>query len=180
MKNILKHIFSVPIKLFNKAMENKFRSNPVKYPELRTAKLASVESAKFGMVRNGGTRAHQGIDLAILPNYRIYAVEDGEVVMNRDNGSHGLQLAIKMDTNNELNGLIAFYSHLNRIDVKVGDKVKAGDIVGLTGNTGNAKTMTTIEKGAHLHFEIRTKLWAGLGLGNRIDPLPWVQLIEKD
>jgi murein DD-endopeptidase MepM/ murein hydrolase activator NlpD len=156
----------------------KFKHNPVKYPVLRTARLASVRSAMFGMVRNNGTRAHQGVDLAIGINHRIYAVEDGTVVQVRNQGDHGISLTIRMETSNpNLNGLFAFYSHLNRVDVKVGDKVKAGQIIGLTGNTGNARDMTTIEKGAHLHFEIRTQLSVGLGLAGRIDPLPFIELV---
>ena len=156
----------------------KFTCQPIKYPKLRVAGLASVESAKFGMVRNNGTRPHQGIDLEAPINYRVYAVEDGEVVVKRDYGAHGLQLCIRMDVSNELNGLYAFYSHLNRADVEVGDKVKACDVIGLTGDSGNAKGMNTVSKGSHLHFEIRTKIWAGYGLGNRKDPLPYINLIE--
>jgi len=155
----------------------KFTHQPVKYPILRTAGLASVRGATFGMVRNNGTRPHQGVDLAINLNHRIYAVENGTVVSTNRQEVHGQTLVIQLETNNELNGLFAFYSHLNRVDVKVGDKVKAGQIVGLTGNTGNAIRMTTIATGAHLHFELRTKAVAGLGLGNRIDPLPFIKLI---
>lgn len=176
LKSMRKEVLQNPGR-FDK--QYKFKHQPLLYPILRTARLASVESAKFGMVRNGGTRAHQGIDLAVPVNYRVYAVEDGEVLMVRNEGSHGMQIAIRMSTNNDLNGLIAFYSHLNRMDVKVGDKVKAGQVIGLTGSTGNAVNMTTVKTGSHLHFEIRTTLWAGLGLQNRIDPLPYVSLTDK-
>ena len=159
----------------------KFTSQPVKYPKLRNAGLSSVKGATFGLVRNNGTRNHQGIDLEVSPNFRIYAVENGEIVNIKtdDDNGHGLAIWLKMDCPNksELHGKIAFYSHLNRIDVKVGEKVKAGVQLGLTGYTGNAKKMRTIKDGSHLHFEIRTKIWAGLGLQNRIDPLPFIELI---
>jgi murein DD-endopeptidase MepM/ murein hydrolase activator NlpD len=62
------------------------------------------------------------------------------------------------------------------VDVKIGDKVNAGDPIGLTGSTGNAKSMTTIRLGSHLHFEGRTVMQAGLGLGGRFDPLPLIRL----
>lgn len=159
----------------------KFTNNPINIPMvLRTAGLASIASARFGMVRNGGSRAHQGIDLAVEPNFRVRAVENGKIVtaINTDTGDHGMQVCIQLDCPNkpQLHGLFAFYSHLNRVDVKVGDNVRAGDIIGLTGHTGNAKSMRTVLTGAHLHFELRTTRLAGLGLANRIDPLPFITM----
>jgi murein DD-endopeptidase MepM/ murein hydrolase activator NlpD len=158
----------------------KFTTQPVKYPKLRTAKLASVKGATFGMVRNGGARAHQGLDLAVSVGFRCYAVENGTVVSTGDQPTgHGLFVAIRLECPHkpQLHGLIAFYSHLSRIDVKQGDTLTAGAQIGLSGATGNAKSMTTIETGSHLHFELRTILNAGLGLQNRIDPLPFIELI---
>jgi murein DD-endopeptidase MepM/ murein hydrolase activator NlpD len=159
----------------------KFTSKPINIElKLRTAGLASVRSAMFGMVRNGGTRAHQGIDIAVEPNFRIRAVENGRVVtaVNTDNSDHGLHVCLQLDCPHKpaLHGLFAFYSHLSRVDVKVGQQVKAGDILGLTGHSGNASTMRTVATGAHLHFELRTTRLAGLGLANRVDPLQFIDL----
>jgi murein DD-endopeptidase MepM/ murein hydrolase activator NlpD len=159
----------------------KFTSQPIHIPlQLRTAGLASVRSAMFGMVRNGGTRPHQGIDLAVAPNFRIRAVENGTVVLVQPNdvGDHGLFVGIRMlcPHKPDLHGLIAFYSHLSRVDVRLNESVTAGQILGLTGHSGNARTMRTIDTGAHLHFELRTVANAGLGLQNRIDPLPFITL----
>ena len=64
---------------------------------------------------------------------------------------------------------------LDRIDVKPGQKVSAGTQLGLSGDTGNARGMATIPKGAHLHFEVRTIQNPGLGLGGRIDPEPYIK-----
>ena len=158
----------------------KFTNQPVKNPKLRTHGLASVRGAMFGMTRNNGTRPHQGIDLALDKGYRCYAVEDGTIVTtSTEFGGHGFVVIIQLDcsTKPTLHRKFAFYSHLSRIDVKVGQKVKAGHQIGLSGDTGNAKGMTTIDRGGHLHFEIRTKRIAGKGLQNRIDPLPFVELI---
>jgi len=159
----------------------KFTHQPVKYPKLRTHGLASVRGAMFGMTRNGGTRAHQGVDLALDKGYRCYAVEKGTVVTTATEwGGHGFVVIIQMDCphNPILHGRFAFYSHLSRIDVKVGQSVKAGKQIALSGDTGNAKGMTTVERGGHLHFEIRTQRIAGVGLQNRLDPLPFIQLIN--
>ena len=57
------------------------------------------------------------------------------------------------------------------IAVKVGDRVKAGDFVALTGSSGNARTMPTMELGSHLHFEVRESMRPGPGLTGRLDPL---------
>ena len=61
----------------------KFICNPLKTCILRTAGLSTVNGARFGMTRkypNGKPRPHQGIDLATDEGYRVYAVEDGEIV----------------------------------------------------------------------------------------------------
>ena len=158
----------------------KFTHQPVKNPKLRTHGLASVRGAMFGMTRNNGKRAHQGVDLALDKGYRCYAVENGTVVTtSTEFGGHGFVVILQMNCPDkpQLHGLFAFYSHLSRIDVKVGQTIKAGHQIGLSGDTGNAKGMDTIEKGGHLHFEIRTQRIAGIGLQNRIDPLPFIILM---
>ena len=159
----------------------KFICNPLKTCILRTSGLSTVNGARFGMTRkypNGKPRPHQGIDLATDEGYRVYAVEDGEIVSiakGLDGYGFTITLKIKNTDNPELNGKFAFYAHLDRIDVKPGQKVSAGTQLGLSGDTGNAKGMATIPKGAHLHFEIRTIQNPGLGLGGRIDPEPYIK-----
>ncbi len=160
----------------------KFTFNPLKTCKLRTAGLYSVKGATFGMVRknNDGTpRAHQGVDLATDENYRLYAVEDGEIVgVNKGKDGYGFTITLKINKPSEtaLHNKFAFYAHCDRIDVTVGQKVKAGTQIALSGDTGNAKGMTTVSKGGHLHFELRDKAVCGLGLKNRFDPLPFIEL----
>ena len=159
----------------------KFKYNPLKTCVLRTSGLSTVNGARFGMTRkypNGKPRPHQGIDLATDEGYRVYAVEDGEIVsIAKGLDGYGFTVSLKINNkdNPELNGKFAFYAHLDRIDVKPGQKVSAGTQLGLSGDTGNAKGMATIPKGAHLHFEIRTIQNPGLGLGGRIDPEPYIK-----
>lgn len=156
-------------------MNRQFKHKPLKegLNKLRTAGLASVKSAQFGMARNGGTRAHQGIDIRTDgTGWRCYAVDDGKVALVTESASgYGKQVGIDIG-----GGLFAFYAHLSRIDVKQGDRVKAGQQLGLSGDTGNAKGMNTMAKGSHLHFEVRTKALAGTGLGNRLNPLDYFEL----
>jgi len=147
---------------------------PLKVCKLRTAGLASVNSAKFGMVRknaNGSPRAHQGIDLQADIGTPVYAVENGVIAgVNMGTSGYGFTISLKFGNT------FAFYAHLSEVFVSVGAKVKAGEIIGKTGASGNALGMTTIAKGGHLHIEYRTKQNAGLGLTGRLDPLMFVDL----
>jgi len=90
-----------------------------------------------------GRRQHTGVDLKTKPNDNIYAAFDGEVTFSAKYSGYGNLVRIRHD-----NGLETYYSHNAKNFVKVGDRVKAGDLIALTGQTGRATT-------AHLHFEIR-------------------------
>lgn len=160
----------------------KFSVKPLKTCKLRTAGLYSVKGAMFGMTRknkDGSPRAHQGIDLATDEGYRLYAVEDSKVI-DIDKGLDGYGWTVTLQLNcpdkPSLHNKFAFYAHLDRVDVVEGTIINSGHVVGLSGDTGNAKGMTTINKGGHLHFELRDKAFCGLGLKNRFDPLPFIDL----
>jgi murein DD-endopeptidase MepM/ murein hydrolase activator NlpD len=161
----------------------KFTHQPIIFPAedklvLRTAVLPSVKGAMFGMTRtyaNGKPKPHQGIDLEVPPGEPVFAVENGVIVDSRVSKDYGKILCLSV-TEGTLKGKFFFYAHLNGVNVKIGDRVKAGDRIGLTGSTGNASAMTTIKKGSHLHFEARTVMQAGLGLAGRYDPLPYITL----
>lgn len=148
---------------------------PLKINKLRTAGLASVKSAMFGLVRknaDGTARPHQGIDLQANKGDEVFAVDNGTIT-NVTYGTSGYGYTITLKINPTL---YAFYAHLSDIMVNVGDSVTKGQLIAKTGDTGNAKGMSTIAKGGHLHFELRNKLNVGLGLGGRIDPLTHVEL----
>ena len=99
----------------------------------------------------GGARRHSGVDLKTKPNDEIYAVFDGVVVASGPYYGYGNCIRIK-----HAYGLETLYSHQSKNMVKKGDKVKAGQVIGLTGRTGRATT-------EHLHFEV------SFG-GKRLDP----------
>lgn len=154
----------------------KFPERPLKTCKLRTAGLASVNSAKFGLVRrnaDGSKRAHQGVDLAEDNGYRVYAVDGGEIVsITRNPSGYGLAITLKIKGQN----LWVFYAHLSDVKVNVGDRVQAGVCIGLTGSSGNAAGMRDEAHGSHLHFEVRTQANVGLGLAGRVDPLNYFPL----
>ena len=99
----------------------------------------------------GGKRRHSGVDLKTKANDEIVAAFDGEVVASGPYYGYGNCIRIK-----HAYGLETLYSHQSKNFVKKGDKVKAGQVIGLTGRTGRATT-------EHLHFEI------SFG-GRRLDP----------
>jgi peptidoglycan LD-endopeptidase LytH len=146
------------------------------WPLARNIIRRSSLNHTFGMVRRnavGSRRPHQGWDFEAEPGYRCYAVADGAIEAVRDFGDYGKQVILRFeydfDDDGDCETLFAFYAHLSRIDVKVGQKVKLGDQLGLTGNTGNAQSMRGADQ--HLHFELRSRPLPGRGLDGRYSPL---------
>lgn len=99
----------------------------------------------------GGKRRHSGVDLKTRPNDEIVAAFDGVVIASGPYYGYGNCIRIK-----HAFGFETLYSHQSRNMVKKGDKVKAGQVIGLTGRTGRATT-------EHLHFEMSFD-------GKRFDP----------
>ncbi|MGM9705116.1 MAG: peptidoglycan DD-metalloendopeptidase family protein [Prevotella sp.] len=99
----------------------------------------------------GGRRRHTGVDLKTKPNDNIVAAFNGVVTRSGPYYGYGNCIVVK-----HAYGLETLYSHQSKNLVKVGDKVKAGQVIGLTGRTGRATT-------EHLHFEVMFK-------GRRMNP----------
>ena len=90
----------------------------------------------------GGARHHSGVDIKTKPNDNILAAFDGVVTMSGPFSGYGNCIRIKHKY-----GFETLYSHQSKNFVKPGDRVKAGQVIGLTGRTGRATT-------EHLHFEV--------------------------
>lgn len=86
---------------------------------------------------------HKGIDLAANKGTPIYAPLSGTVTFSGSSSGYGL--LIKIDHGD---GVETRYGHCSQLLVEKGEKVKAGQLIGLVGNTGGST-------GSHLHFEIR-------------------------
>ena len=97
-------------------------------------------------------RWHYGTDLKVYHGDTISAAFDGIVrIVDYERYGYGRYVVLR-----HLNGFETLYGHLSKAKVKVGEKVEAGQLIGLGGNTGRST-------GTHLHFEVRYQ-------GNAIDP----------
>ncbi|MFG1880594.1 M23 family metallopeptidase [Micromonospora sp. NPDC049102] len=114
---------------------------------------ASVTSC-FG--QRWGT-LHAGIDLALPSGTPIRAAAAGTVTQAGD-AADGYGNSVFIDHGN---GYLTHYAHQSRIAVTVGQAVKAGQVIGYEGATGDAT-------GPHLHFEVHQGMW------NQIDPAPFM------
>ena len=98
---------------------------------------------------------HTGVDFAVPTGTDIIAVADGKIENATWGKSYGTQLVQKVE------GGWVIYAHLSKALVKPGDKVKKGQHIAESGNTGNSS-------GPHLHFEMRDNVrWSA---GKDIDP----------
>jgi murein DD-endopeptidase MepM/ murein hydrolase activator NlpD len=99
-------------------------------------------------------QTHLGFDLASLAQAAVPAANRGKVVFAGDFGIYGQCIIIDHGL-----GLQTLYGHLSRINVKPGDNVEKGQIIGNTGATGMAG-------GDHLHFEMIVS-------GQAVNPIEW-------
>lgn len=112
----------------------------------------------WGVERDGGTRSHEGIDIGAAFRTPALASADGRVTRVNENNLGGK--VIFMNPTGKSYSL--YYAHLDTQMVSPGQHVKTGDVLGLVGNTGNARTTPP-----HLHFGI-------YGANGAIDPFPFV------
>ncbi|WP_405429559.1 M23 family metallopeptidase [Micromonospora sp. NBC_00617] len=101
---------------------------------------------------------HAGIDLALPSGTPIRAAAAGTVTQAGD-AADGYGNSVFIDHGN---GYLTHYAHQSRIAVTVGQAVKAGQVIGYEGATGDST-------GPHLHFEVHQGMW------NQIDPAPFMR-----
>lgn len=136
-----------------------------------------VITQKFGenpqMYRKYGMSGHNGVDFRTkfpdtpLGRREIYAVDDGIVskVVIAKLGGYGTYVQITHD-----DGSMTIYGHQYRPHVVKGQRVKAGQIIGISDNTGDST-------GAHLHFGLRlANANMRNGFKGYIDPLPYLNI----
>lgn len=100
-------------------------------------------------------KLHTGIDLVAAEGTPYLAIHDGTVTKAGWFGGYGYTVIVQ-----HADGSEAIYGHSSAVTVREGQQVKAGDQLGLVGNTGHSY-------GSHLHLEIHVK-------GQPLDPVPWL------
>jgi len=145
----VKESFEIPVSDLYEGWDNKYAHQATELPERFDIDLrdfcmptpSRVVTSNFGP-RWG--RKHQGIDLKVYIGDTIRAAFSGKVrIVRYDRGGYGNFIVIRHG-----NGLETIYGHLSKQLVRENDEVRAGDVIGLGGNTGRST-------GSHLHFETR-------------------------
>ena len=116
----------------------------------KTAPITSKFGNRSAPVK-GASTSHSAADVGVPIGTPIYAPEDG-VLTGNEHSKGGIQAFVSGSSGHRYG-----FTHLNKRAVPVGTKVKKGQIIGYTGNTG-------IGTGAHLHFSVTDPS------GKKIDP----------
>ena len=137
---------------FNKTVlvGGRFVSCPVSRP------YSYIDS--WGAARSGG-RSHKGTDIMNPMGNKVHAYVDGVIHRQSTSSLGGISLYLWGDDGNEY-----YYAHLLRYASRVGQRVKAGELVAYNGQTGNARFTAP-----HVHFEVHP------GHGAAVNPYPWVK-----
>jgi murein DD-endopeptidase MepM/ murein hydrolase activator NlpD len=111
-------------------------------------------TSPFGLrLRGWSPDLHHGVDVAAPEGTPVRAMKSGRVEVAGTRGGYGQTVVISHGSS-----MWTLYAHLSRIDVRVGERVNGGQVIGAVGRTGNAT-------GPHLHFEV-------VRWGRAEDPVP--------
>jgi hypothetical protein len=149
---------------------------PMEYPLLEVGRVTSL----FGEFRDGGRRLHAGNDIPMPRLTPVVAVAAGEVVKMENNPKNDRCCFVKIRHDD---GWYSVYIHLNndtygtddgrskgvRADLELGDRVRAGEVIGWVGDSSNAED--TVD---HLHFELRNRS------DRPVDPQPSLKAAAKE
>ena len=149
----------------------------LKYPLKQPYKLNQRFDNKSYLYSNIGLAGHNGIDFATPTGTPILAMHDGIILNTVVDNKGGLGVEIRSKEKIEIDGKLThfktLYWHLDSFSCHVGQEVKAGDIIGISGNTGNST-------GPHLHNALKliddnfNTLNHGNGYNGAIDHLNYI------
>ena len=111
--------------------------------KIATLPVSGRISSRYGVSSRIRSSTHTGLDIAAPKGTPIKAIADGTITSAKYTGAYGNLVKIQHE-----NGVESWYAHASKINVTLGQKIKAGDVIALVGSTGNST-------GAHLHLEIR-------------------------
>jgi murein DD-endopeptidase MepM/ murein hydrolase activator NlpD len=109
-----------------------------------------------GAAAKGGGDSHPGLDIAVATGTLVRATAAGIVAETGEDTEYGTFVLLSHAGEYQ-----SMYGHLSRSLVHGGQHIAAGEVIGLSGNTGNSSA-------PHLHFEIRRR-------GQAVDPLTMVK-----
>jgi biotin carboxyl carrier protein len=116
-------------------------------PDIPPVDLSKVTNVvKYGDRIHPATQKltkHTGVDFALALGSDVVSTSDGEVATQQYGDKEGNYVVIRHDETFETR-----YYHLQKASVKVGDKVKKGQVIGLVGSSG------ILSSGPHLHYEV--------------------------
>jgi murein DD-endopeptidase MepM/ murein hydrolase activator NlpD len=138
---------------------NMYRIAAFKLPFAMPVKDNFRWTSGFGYRRDpkgGGTRMHEGTDMAGSYGTPIYATADGVVTHAGWDNGYGRLVKIRHDF-----GVETRYAHLSQLQVEVGQRVSRGDRIGDMGNSGRST-------GTHLHYEVRLN-------GTAVNPMTFIK-----
>lgn len=113
----------------------------------------------------GAAEHHSGLDISTPLGTPVMCPASGKVLLAGGGGDYGRHVVVEHG-----NGVRSLYGHLSKVEVRAGQRVEKGQLLGLTGSTGRST-------GPHLHYELRVAgksvnprkfLWEGKNVG----PLP--------
>lgn len=147
------------------AQHNSSSSNGIKDPDTKSVlngliwpSDARYITSPFGnrdQPTAGASTNHKGVDIGASWYSKVYAAQSGKVIQAGWNGGYGYSVTIHHN-----HGVSTLYAHLDSYNVRVGQQVSRGQVIGKCGSTG-------ISNGPHIHYEVRVN-------GVQIDPLPYL------
>ncbi|AHF76745.1 Putative peptidase M23 [Sodalis praecaptivus] len=114
----------------------------MRFPTVKQFRVSSNFNPRRLNPVTGRIAPHRGVDFAVPVGTPVLAVGDGEVMVSKRDGAAGNYVAIRHGRQ-----YMTRYMHLKKLLVKPGQKVKRGDRIALSGNTGRST-------GPHLHYEV--------------------------
>ncbi|VFP87951.1 murein DD-endopeptidase MepM [Candidatus Erwinia haradaeae] len=114
----------------------------MRFPTVKKYRVSSSFNLRRPNPITGKIIPHKGVDFAVPIGTPVLAIGDGEIIVSRFSSTAGKYVAIRHG-----HQYMTRYMHLNTLLVKVGQKVKRGEHIALSGNTGRST-------GPHVHFEI--------------------------
>jgi len=143
-KNLNKKFIFIPCGKVSSIERSLFMGTGFLFPLVK-----GIKTSGFGSRRNPfngkSYEFHKGIDLACSVGSKVFAARKGTVIFKGYKGGYGKLIIIEHEY-----GYRTYYGHLSQYKVKIGQVIKAGVTIALSGNTGR----TT---GPHLHFEVRKR-----------------------